>query len=948
MELGTMREAEGTAAGSVTPLIERDAELESLAEALSRAEAGEGAVVAIEGAPGLGKSWLIRAACDLALEQGMEVATAACRAGEEDLTFGTALQLLEARLAAADAEERARLLGGPARPAAALLSGERPGGSLSAGRALSIIHGLSWICRNIADQSPLLIAVDDAERSDAMSLHFLLYLIQRLRGLPIAVVLSAGPIRSELAREALAEVSASPETTTLPLRPLTAEGMARQLRDSVFPDGEEGFYARCFELTAGNPGLARDIAACMAFRDSPAREGELERLEPDILESVAASVRTQLRGIDPAALELATAVAILGEDGGLEAAAALTGLARSDAVPVADALRLTGTFRPDEELAFAQPIVQPALYAAMLPAERAEAHVSAAHILRDAGSPPERVAAHLLRAHRSGNEWAVESLLAAGREAVARGAPAEAVRYLRRALAEPASHEERPTVVLELGRAEALAGEPGAADRLRGAVDLIDDPPRLASAALGTARTMFVQSRFEEAARTLLRAMDELDGADERLLLKLRIMYAAVARLGHQGDRIDPSKFPPGQTAGEDDPQELQAYVAFEKALAAESRDDVVALARRSLRRDVRPEMDGFGRIGDRLATFALMVAEDLAGAEQALDATLQDARARGSVLATATAEYQLAEVLFRRGRLDEAAGGARSALSAQPHGWLLGVPGARAILADRFIERGDREAAERWVAGGVPGDRFSVATHMASAAHLSLLRGEAQSALDAYTECGRHLEATGVANPAVLPWRLGAAVAASHLGDLAEARALVNDDLRRSRRFGAPAAVGRALGTLGAIEGARGGLEALEAAVDSLRDSPAELDKARALLEFGSAARRAGRRKAARAPLLEALDCADRCGATVLVQRARDELGAAGARPRRTAMSGKEALSPRERQVADLAAEGRSNREIAETLFVTVKTVEWHLRHAYEKLGVSSRSGLASALRRR
>ena len=127
--------------------------------------------------------------------------------------------------------------------------------------------------------------------------------------------------------------------------------------------------------------------------------------------------------------------------------------------------------------------------------------------------------------------------------------------------------------------------------------------------------------------------------------------------------------------------------------------------------------------------------------------------------------------------------------------------------------------------------------------------------------------------------------------------------------------------------------------------ESPSRHPPIRALVELGAALRRANQRTAARTPLRTGLDLAYRCGATRLTQQARDELLAAGARPRRGALTGLEALTTSERRVAELAATGMSNPEIAQALFVTLNTVEGHLRHVYQKLGIHSREELAGAL---
>jgi DNA-binding CsgD family transcriptional regulator len=202
-----------------------------------------------------------------------------------------------------------------------------------------------------------------------------------------------------------------------------------------------------------------------------------------------------------------------------------------------------------------------------------------------------------------------------------------------------------------------------------------------------------------------------------------------------------------------------------------------------------------------------------------------------------------------------------------------------------------------------------------------------------------------GALNPASLPWRSAAALAAHRLGDEEAARRLVDEELRLASDFGAPGPLGRAMRTAGVIANGSEGLELLGRAVALGEGSQAALERARTLIEFGAALRRSRRRADSRGPLQAGADLAVRCGAERLAARARDELVASGSRPRRLALSGIEALTPRERQVAELAAEGMSNREIAEALFVTRKTVEWHLRNAYEKLGVRSRAQLRAPL---
>jgi DNA-binding CsgD family transcriptional regulator len=177
------------------------------------------------------------------------------------------------------------------------------------------------------------------------------------------------------------------------------------------------------------------------------------------------------------------------------------------------------------------------------------------------------------------------------------------------------------------------------------------------------------------------------------------------------------------------------------------------------------------------------------------------------------------------------------------------------------------------------------------------------------------------------------------------EARSLARRTLERARQFGSPWALGRALRAAGLAEGGEAGLKLLAESVSALTDSPARLEYTRSLVELGAALRRANRRAEARGHLERGMDLARRSGALGLARQAHDELRATGARPRRLVLSGIEALTPKERQVAHLAAAGKSNPEIAQALFVTRKTVETHLGAVYRKLDVGSRTELSAVL---
>jgi DNA-binding CsgD family transcriptional regulator len=196
-----------------------------------------------------------------------------------------------------------------------------------------------------------------------------------------------------------------------------------------------------------------------------------------------------------------------------------------------------------------------------------------------------------------------------------------------------------------------------------------------------------------------------------------------------------------------------------------------------------------------------------------------------------------------------------------------------------------------------------------------------------------------------VLPWRTAAAQAHAAQGRIDAARELAQEQLASARRFGAPRALGGALRVVAVLGPDAERIDAQREAVSVLEASEARLAHAHALCDLGASLRRAGARREGREPLRLALDLALSSGAAALARRARDELAASGARPRRLRSFGRDALTPAELRVAQLAVEGLSNREIAQALFVTLKTVETHLSSSYAKLGIHVRGDLCAAL---
>jgi DNA-binding CsgD family transcriptional regulator len=182
-------------------------------------------------------------------------------------------------------------------------------------------------------------------------------------------------------------------------------------------------------------------------------------------------------------------------------------------------------------------------------------------------------------------------------------------------------------------------------------------------------------------------------------------------------------------------------------------------------------------------------------------------------------------------------------------------------------------------------------------------------------------------------------------LGEREPARRLADEEVELAQAFGTPRALGAAKRVAGVVAGGDRGASLLREAIDDFEQGDAIVERARALADLGALLRRRNRRTEARELLREALDAAHRAGARPLAEYAETELRATGARPRRVVLTGLDSLTASERRVAELASEGLTNREIAQTLFVTARTVEGHLTSVFRKLMLDSRDELPAAL---
>jgi DNA-binding CsgD family transcriptional regulator len=487
---------------------------------------------------------------------------------------------------------------------------------------------------------------------------------------------------------------------------------------------------------------------------------------------------------------------------------------------------------------------------------------------------------------------------------------------------------------------------PDSAEALRGAFEQAPDPERRAHAADWLACTLNFMEAPDEAAEVAGRSARDIASSNPDLARQLEaselisLFYGAADPGGVRLERlrryrtIDPG-LGPGATM-------LAAVAALEWAESAGPADRVVALARAALGDATLVSADAGYLVVAAILPLALA---DLDEAVDRWEAVRAQAHRSGFVFTNLAVQLWGGYTLHLRGELADAESELEAAMaSAVQWGVPSQQPWAGALLAEVLLDRGlvaEARASLDALVRGYPDPDPSMHVDRALV-RILLAEGRAEEAIAATEAYARH--AGWRSHPRSVPWRSLKAQALDRLGRRAEAVALAVEELEIARGWGSPGTVGRSLRVLGTIE-REDGIDHLEEACSLLEHAPARLERAKALAALGEVLRRARRPTDARGPLRQALELAEVAGATALVERCRAELHATGARPRTTALTGVRALTSSERRIADLAADGVSNRDIAQQLFVTPKTVEVHLGSVYRKLEIASRRELPRAL---
>lgn len=933
--------------------MERQRELGVLSALISAACQGAGHLAVVEGAAGIGKTRLLAAARAEGERAGMQVLGARGSELEREFAYGMVRQLFEPVLTGAGRAGRAELLAGAAGPAGALFdhaeAAEAPGASFA------MLHGLYWLTANLCARGPLMLIMDDLHWSDVPSLRFLAYLLPRLEGLPLLVLGGLRPAESAADQHLLTQISTDPLATIIRPAPLSPDATATLVRSVMGGAAETVFCDACHTATGGNPLLLHklaDLAAAEGLEPTAAGAPRLYEIGPRV---IGQRVKLRLARLGQAATALCNAVAVLGDGAKVTHAAALAGLDTTATLQTARQLTDVEIFHrpaptPDQawgssgSLRFAHPLVRSTVYETLPETDRIGGHRHAARLLSEAVEPAEQVAAHLLRVPPAADSFVVATLRQAADEASRRGSPESVVAYLERCLHEPPADAERADILLQLGTAARLVDMAKGARYLDAAMAATGRAERKAATAEKLGIVLFLAGRTDEAVQVLSQVTDLLDDVPgaipdrqeaelrlrlDEVLLGVGLADPAFYRRAAQTVRRLREATSRTSVSG----RILDLLIALYDTYSGLPMQPVVERARRGLG-------DGSVIVNSFVQScYLVLIAADQDDAMALLDAGVAEAHRRSSLLTLTPTKWLQGLTSLSRGELAEAETSLHEALwSAETASHTIGKSVIVAHLAEVLLELDKVDEAEKVLAGVTTSEPMTCPGYwywyLESKARLLIRQGRVEEGLRTMLAAGRRFEAHGGRNPALVAWRSGAALALFRLDRADEARALAADELALARRWGAPKALGRALWVSGLLHGGDG-LPLLHEAVEVLVPSPARLEHAKALIALGSALRRCGERIQARRRLRQGTEIAQICGATPLAERGLTELRATGARPRRISPTGLDALTPQERRVAEFAAAGLSNREIAQALFITTNTVEVHLTRTYRKLGV-------------
>ncbi|MFF7242073.1 AAA family ATPase [Streptomyces collinus] len=949
-------------------LLERELERATIVSSIERAVQGEGGILLIEGPAGIGKSRLLLEAQRYASSADAYVLRAQNAELEKDVAFSVVRQLFDPFVKKSDPEAQNGWWSGPAANIRSVFGTADPESTPLGDFA--VLHGLFWLAANIAQDHALVLLIDDLQWCDIPSLRYIAYLLPRIESMSVLVVAGLRSDVSPADDRLLSHLHTDTLTQVLRPAPLsklaTEELMAQALSSTV----ESDFAFACHVTSGGNPLLLHELARTLAAEhvEPLARNSHhVANLAP---RKVAAFLEARMSQLPSTAFSLVQAVAILGDDTPLHMAVSLaveTAHKNEYIAPQNEWLNTAATLdqleillltqRKDDvaTLSFVHPLIRSTVYKSLDAEMRSAMHRKAAQTLRNQGADHESIATHLLHAPPVGDQQSVVILRTAAKQAMQRGAPGNAYTYLNRALAEPLPADVRLQVLVDAGQAAVQIDLKSAAGHLHEAYRSEARPEARADIAVVLSTIQSYLLRPSEGIAVLMEALSQLPDREEdrKRLIEAGLLATATWVLPGRGDILGGLE----RLRGLPQRNTVSGYLLD----CVVSSRQMVICDRQAIPR-ARRAVQGLAEQG-RLIELAngdlqtcawntLLAADDEAGMDS-LQTALSEAHSKGSLYAL-TGVFALRSCgWLYRGQLAEAEQDSREALR------LVNLTSedfakyfACTFLADSLIEQNRLDESEDALAqiGVVPGLSVEGPVYLALATLSRLLyrRGDYDRALKVAYDARDVCRSYGIDNPAFVNWHTEAAYSLAALKRENEAHLLADDQVGSARQWGAPRTLGRALRLSGVLTGGAKGELMLQESVDILKDSPAQLEYVKSLTAVGVNRLKFGDCSAARTTLRQALDVANRCGAEFWSEEVRRHLKAAGGRPRRAAITGRDSLTPSELRIAVLAAEGLTNREIAQNLYVTPKTVEVHLSSVYRKLRISSRGQLSSALHMR
>ncbi|WP_195911177.1 ATP-binding protein [Streptomyces kaniharaensis] len=937
-------------------LLDRRGQLAILERAAGEARAGRGAVVLVRASAGMGKTSLLNAWAAAEHARGFRIVRAAGGELEQDFAFAVLRQLAEPLLARAGGAGRERLLSGPAELASHALRVEGPGegGGLSAEASLGVLHSLYWLMVHVTDDGPVALVIDDVHWADGPSVRWLEYLARRLRGLPLLLVLAGRPDSGTQVEPLLEQIAGQPDCLPVELPALSADSVARLVRESLGRDAEPRFVAACIEATQGNPLLLRELLRTLADNGVRPEGDQVHLVEECRGRILAVTVVRRLAGQPEPTRRLARALVVLGDGAAWHLVADLAGLGEAQAREHGRRLQLIGVLAPGEVARFDHPLVRAAIAEAVVgPVELAAGHARAAQLLRREGAAGDLVATHLLLAEPSGEAWRVETLREAARMTRGRGAPEITTTYLRRALREPMSVEQSAPLLLELGSAELQLDVDAARHHLTQASTALPDPYARAEAAYLLANALSIRHEHACAVEVLTRAVEDLRQAEDGSGIAREVSWylqAQMLLIGYEQLSTLPTARQQAKQLWEhklagDTPGECAVLAAL--SASAATGDASASVTNDLLDRALRGGLAAMdqSQMLVSLAGMAFVTTDRLDDAAARFDQIADVGGRWGSLLMTSAAMVWQLTVRTRRGQLlpltpDFGHPAIAAAQGVEPRVRL----GLMAHVGESLIERCDLASAAGLLLPDADTDRAGWTWQgpmLLVRGRLHAARGNPAAALALLLEYGAQEKRAQVSNLAMTPWRSRAALLHLALGQRTDAIQLAMEELELAHQWGTGRVIGVASRCLGVVVGGSEGEALLREAVAVLEPSPARLELARAQYELGAALSRTdGESGQARRVLTEALDLAETCGSVLLAGRVRRALAAVGVRPQ-AAPAVAPSLSLTEYRLLELVGAGRSDRQVAQALLLTPQDVAGMVERVSRILGVTSRADL-------